>query len=91
MSSFIFIYGCNKLIYIEDNGVRDRAYIFVNEERRGILTRLDAIWSLPLDNVYPGDTLQILVENQGRIGFAEGNVDFKGYLISMMSIYNTVL
>lgn len=60
------------------NGVRDRAYIFVNQEPRGILSRQDAIWSIPLSNVQPEDILQILVENQGRIGYGHGNVDFKG-------------
>ena len=39
---------------------------------------MDAIWSMPLSKVFPGDKLQILVENQGRIGFGGGNVDFKG-------------
>ena len=36
------------------------------------------MWSLPLSNLYPGDILQILVENQGRIGYGSANVDFKG-------------
>ena len=66
----------------EDNGVRDRAYVYVNNEPRGILSRTDAIWSMPLSKVYPGDKLQILVENQGRIGYGGGNVDFKGIEIS---------
>ena len=39
---------------------------------------MDAIWSMPLSKVNPGDILQILVENQGRIGYGGGNVDFKG-------------
>ena len=59
-------------------GVRDRAYVFVNKEPRGILSRMDAIWSMPLSKVYPGDLLQILVENQGRIGYGGANIDFKG-------------
>ena len=63
---------------ILDRGVRDRAYVFVNQEIRGILSRMDAIWSMPLSKVYPGDILQILVENQGRIGYEGANIDFKG-------------
>ena len=39
---------------------------------------MDAIWSMPLSKVFPGDKLQVLVENQGRIGYGGGNVDFKG-------------
>ena len=39
---------------------------------------MDAIWSMPLSKVLPGDKLQVLVENQGRIGYGVGNVDFKG-------------
>ena len=39
---------------------------------------MDAIWSMPLSKVLPGDKLQVLVENQGRIGYGGGNVDFKG-------------
>ena len=61
-----------------DNGVRDRAYIFVNGEPRGILSRQEGIWNIPLSKLYLGDILQILVENQGRIGYGNGNVDFKG-------------
>ena len=71
---------------ILDRGVRDRAYVFVNQEIRGILSRMDAIWSMPLSKVYPGDILQILVENQGRIGYGGANIDFKGNLITCLRL-----
>ena len=58
--------------------MRDRAQIFVNGEPRGILSRQEAIWSLPLSQIFQGDLLHILVENQGRIGYGPANVDFKG-------------
>ena len=69
-----------------DNGVRDRAYIFVNGEPRGILSRQEGIWNIPLSKLYPGDILQLLLENQGRIGYGNGNVDFKGNLMAMYEI-----
>ena len=69
-----------------DNGVRDRAYIFVNSEPRGILSRQEGIWNIPLSKLYPGDILQLLLENQGRIGYGNGNVDFKGNLMAMYEI-----
>ena len=47
---------------------------------------MDAIWSMPLSKVFPGDELQILVENQGRIGYGTGNVDFKGTINSYYDI-----
>ena len=46
--------------------IHDRAYIFVNQEPRGVLSRSENVKSMPL-SVDVGDTLQILVENQGRI------------------------
>ena len=46
--------------------IHDRAYIFVNKEPRGVLSRAENVKSMPL-SVDVGDTLQILVENQGRI------------------------
>ena len=50
---------------LEIVGIHDRAYIFVNKEPRGILSRAENVISMPL-SVDVGDTLQILVENQGR-------------------------
>ena len=46
--------------------IHDRAYIFVNQEPKGVLSRSENVKSMPL-SVDVGDTLQILVENQGRI------------------------
>jgi hypothetical protein len=50
------------------NDLRDRAYVYVDEYFVGILSRENAIKSLPISSGL-GTTLQILVENQGRINF----------------------
>ena len=49
---------------------------------------MDSIWSMPLTNIHPQDTLQILVENQGRMGHGgQNNVDFKGkYTLHLHSV-----
>lgn len=57
--------------------IHDRAYIYVNRQPRGILSRAENVDSLPL-SVDIGDVLQILVENQGRIGYGKFARDFKG-------------
>ena len=51
---------------LEITEIHDRAYIFVNKEPRGVLSRAENVKSMPLF-VDVGDTLQILVENQGRM------------------------
>lgn len=63
--------------------LRDRAYVFINEKFRGTLSRYnelpgDASVSMPLSNVKTNDSLGILVENQGRIGFGKFIKEFKG-------------
>lgn len=63
-------------------GLRDRANIYINEILQGIVSRTnestDGSVSIPLSLVQEGDILQILVENQGRIGFGPGIKEFKG-------------
>ena len=46
---------------------------------KGILSRSAGIHSMPLSTSV-GDRLQILVENQGRVGYGKDNVDFKGLI-----------
>lgn len=63
------------------SGVRDRAQVFVNQNQVGLLSRQEGVGTTAvLPALRPGDTLDILVENQGRIGFQMPNVDFKGIL-----------
>ena len=58
--------------------VRDRALVFVERELVGVLSRTQKIVSLPLQ-IRPGQTLRILLENQGRINHGPGMVgDSKG-------------
>ena len=56
--------------------IHDRAYIFVNKEPRGVLSRAENIKSMPL-SVDVGDTLQILVENQGRMHSVQNHTFWK--------------
>ena len=62
-----------KLAYL-----RDRAYIYVDRQFVGILSRENKIYSIPL-SLTLGKELQILVENEGRINYGIPN-DFKGIL-----------
>src|SRR5205085_769957 len=61
-------------------GLKDRAHIFVNRKYKGILSRQLKIFQIPLTDVYQGDELQILVENQGRICFDKGIDEAKGII-----------
>ncbi|KAH8413958.1 hypothetical protein KR009_008460 [Drosophila setifemur] len=56
--------------------INDRAHVFVDQELVGTLSREAQIYSLPLSKGW-GSTLQILVENQGRVNYYISN-DTKG-------------
>lgn len=59
-------------------GLADRAYIYINYQYTGLLSRgEEGATSIPLQTA-PGDTISILVENQGRICFGAGLNDRKG-------------
>ncbi|TMW52323.1 hypothetical protein DOY81_002580 [Sarcophaga bullata] len=58
--------------------LRDRALVYVDQELLGILSRQNGNYSLNLEKLQ-GRTLQILVENQGRINFNIAN-DTKGIM-----------
>ncbi|KAH8297907.1 hypothetical protein KR018_000509 [Drosophila ironensis] len=58
------------------NQVNDRAHVFVDQELVGTLSREAQIYSIPLSRGW-GSTLQLLVENQGRVNFYISN-DTKG-------------
>lgn len=61
--------------------LRDRAYVYVNRQFVGILSRENKIYSLPL-SLALGRELQIVVENEGRINYGIAN-DFKGIVGSV--------
>ncbi|XP_037949496.1 beta-galactosidase-like [Teleopsis dalmanni] len=60
------------------NDLRDRAFVYVDEQFVGTLSRENQIFSLPLSKGW-GNKLQLLVENQGRINFNVAN-DTKGIM-----------
>ncbi|KAM8980646.1 beta-galactosidase isoform X1 [Sarcophilus harrisii] len=69
-------------------GVHDRAYVSVNGVSQGILER-NRVLSINITGK-AGDTLDVLVENLGRINFGEDINDFKG-LISNLTLGSDVL
>lgn len=72
----------NSVLNIDE--IRDRAYVYVNQEPVGLLSREDQITSLTI-SVVAGDKLSIFVENQGHICYGSSMAsDFKG-------IYSNVL
>ncbi|XP_046827579.1 beta-galactosidase [Vespa crabro] len=56
---------------------KDRALIYVDSELVGTLSRMKNIYSLPLVNPH-GQSLKILVENQGHLNYGNEIHDFKG-------------
>ena len=56
--------------------LRDRAYVYINRQFIGVLSRENKINSIPISSAM-GKELQILVENEGRINYGIAN-DFKG-------------
>ncbi|XP_064554133.1 beta-galactosidase [Drosophila montana] len=61
---------------LQVNDLRDRAHVFVDQQLVGTLSREARIYSLPLSKGW-GSTLQLLVENQGRVNYDRAN-DTKG-------------
>ncbi|EEC01299.1 beta-galactosidase, putative, partial [Ixodes scapularis] len=57
-------------------GLRDRGYVYVENEYRGLLSRMDNVYDI-LVPIKKGQTLAIVVENQGRVADANGNNDTK--------------
>ncbi|XP_071379124.1 beta-galactosidase-1-like protein [Centroberyx affinis] len=64
------------------NGVHDRAYVSVNGVFQGLLERDTAL----VTNVtgQQGDTMDILVENMGRVNFGSKINDYKGLLSNLI-------
>ncbi|XP_058821551.1 beta-galactosidase-like [Topomyia yanbarensis] len=71
------------------NNLHGRAYVHVNNQFVGVLSRDSGIFSLPI-SLGLGYRLQLLVENEGRINFDIPN-DFKGILGSVTLDGNEVL
>ncbi|XP_075403206.1 beta-galactosidase [Tenrec ecaudatus] len=69
-------------------GVRDRAYVSVNGVPQGILER-NNVTTLNISGG-AGATLDLLVENMGRVNYGRFNNDFKG-LIANLTLDNRVL
>ncbi|XP_077279071.1 beta-galactosidase-like isoform X2 [Temnothorax americanus] len=67
---------------------KDRALVYVDDRLCGTLSRMDKIFTLPLENPY-GRHLGLLVENQGRLNFGNDIHDFKG--ISNVTLSGTKL
>uniref|UniRef100_A0A672GZS0 Beta-galactosidase-like n=1 Tax=Salarias fasciatus TaxID=181472 RepID=A0A672GZS0_SALFA len=64
------------------NGVHDRAYVSVNGVYQGLLER-DTTLVMNVTG-QRGDTLDILVENMGRVNFGSKINDYKGLLSSLI-------
>lgn len=67
--------------------LRDRAYVYINRQFIGVLSRENKVHSIPLSLTF-GDELQVLVENEGRINYGIAN-DFKGIIGSVT--YNSMI
>ncbi|XP_040359337.1 beta-galactosidase [Ixodes scapularis] len=70
-------------------GLRDRGYVYVENEYKGLLSRMDNVYDV-LVPIKKGQNLAIVVENQGRIADASGNNDTKG-IISNVTLSGKVL
>ncbi|XP_069389080.1 beta-galactosidase-1-like protein [Paralichthys olivaceus] len=64
------------------NGVHDRAYVSVNGVFRGLLER-DTVLVMNVTG-QQGDTVDILVENMGRVNFGSKINDYKGLLSNLI-------
>jgi beta-galactosidase len=60
-------------------GLGDRAIVFIDQKPVGILSRTASVYSMGI-YVVPGQTLDILVHNEGRICYGTGINDLKGIL-----------
>ncbi|XP_053296555.1 beta-galactosidase-1-like protein [Pleuronectes platessa] len=64
------------------NGVHDRAYVSVNGVYRGLLER-DTVLVMNITG-HQGETVDILVENMGRVNFGSKINDYKGLLSNLI-------
>ncbi|XP_071041497.1 beta-galactosidase isoform X1 [Parasteatoda tepidariorum] len=59
------------------NNIADRGHVYVDKVLQGILSREQKVFSIPV-RAFKGQTIDILVENQGRVCFGSGINDQKG-------------
>jgi len=84
MNQGFVLYETNLLPSISDPAIlrattKDRALIYVDNRLCGTLSRIDKIFTIPLESPY-GRRLSLLVENQGRLNFGNEIHDFKVYI-----------
>lgn len=68
-----------KISRLQVNGLHDRAIVCVNDVKVGVLSRMAHRYQMDIA-LKRSDMLQILVEDQGRIGFNRLNNELKGIL-----------
>lgn len=73
---------------LQVNGLRDFAVVYVNGKKKGVLNRINKQYSLDIDIPFNG-TLDILVENMGRINYGAQIVNNKKGIISPVLINDT--
>ena len=70
---------------LDVSGLRDYAIVYVNGEKVGELNRCDKKYKMPINTPF-NSTLQILVENMGRINYGSEIVNNKKGIISPVKI-----
>jgi len=73
------------------NGLRDYALIFLNGQRYGVLDRRHRQTSLQLPATTKNTTLDILVENLGRVNFGPYLLQNNKGIIGQVTLGNTIL
>ncbi|KAJ2952783.1 hypothetical protein O0L34_g7143 [Tuta absoluta] len=75
---------------LEITDPRDRIYVYLDGELKGIIDRMAKRHTLTLNSESPESILSLLVENQGRINYGQKLHDFKG-ILSQVTFNNYVL
>lgn len=60
------------------DGLGDRAYVYVNDQRKGIVYRNDKKQAIDIGKISIGDRISVLVESMGRINYGYRLHDRKG-------------
>jgi beta-galactosidase len=72
------------------NGLRDFATVYINKKKAGVLNRMNNIYTLPVDIPFNA-TLDILVENMGRINYGAAITHNKKGIISPVQIDDKII
>ncbi|XP_039192896.1 beta-galactosidase [Crotalus tigris] len=80
--------NCSKEILFSFDGIRDRGYVSVDGIPQGILERRKSLTLNITGNA--GATLDLLIENMGRVNYGRYNNDFKG-LIANLTLAKDIL